>query len=135
MKFKRFCECGRPESITREVEDRLQEAFSIGMPLIKALEFAGAKRSSYYRKLESDVGFRNKMRDAQTEMTIIARKSLKIGIAKNPALALSYLERKEKDEFSTKQTVEHEGTVKVKYSEEARKRLGKYQRRTQADPV
>lgn len=125
-KFKRECECGRPRTITPEIEAKLEEAFSLGMPVVKALEYARVKKATFYDKMKEDVKFSDKIVAAQNEMSLLARKSLKLGVARNPSIALSYLERKEKDEFSTKQTIEHEGGISVKFSDEAKKRIGKY---------
>lgn len=127
-KFKRLCECGRPETITAEKEAKLEEGLQLGMPITKALFYANVTHASYYRKFTNDIPFRYKMTVAQCHMAVLARKSLMIGIAKNPSLALAYLERKEPDEFSMKQIRTHEGGVSFNFSEEARKRLAKYQR-------
>jgi hypothetical protein len=126
-KFKRLCECGRPETITLEKETKLEEGLQLGMPIVKALFYAGVTHASYYRKFAKDIPFRYKMTVAQYHMSVLARKSLLIGITKNPSLALAYLERKEPDEFSMKQIRAHEGSVSFNFSGEAKKRLAKYQ--------
>lgn len=127
-KFKRYCECGRPESITKLQETKLIEAFKLGMPVGKALSYARVKSSTYYEKLQRDLSFMEKVVEAQNEMTRIARKSVKKHMKRSGNLALAYLQNKESDEFNTKNTTVHDGKVRIDYDAEARARLGKYRK-------
>jgi len=71
-----------------------------------------------YVKKDDDI--RNKIDAWQNTPILAARKSLNKGVKEDSRLALMYLERKKKGEFSVKQEYEHSGDITVtvqKFSE------------------
>lgn len=57
----------------------------------------------YYYQRKIDQTFQAKKAQWKKYPTLLARKTVVIGLAKDPYLALKYLERKKKDEFSLRQ--------------------------------
>lgn len=127
LKGKPCTHCGRRTVMTEKVKARIIEALKLGMPVVKAAKYAGINPDTYYEHVKKDPAFSEETTTAFFYVNKIARDSLVRHMPDNPNLALAYLERKEKDEFSLKQTIEHEGTLQLDFSAEAKKRLGKYE--------
>lgn len=108
-------ERGRPSAVTPEIIEKLENAFMQGMTDEEACLLVGIGTSSLYRYCESHDDFRErkealKKRPKMTSRNIIAR-VLNGETVKKEQLETAkwYLERKARDEFSTKT----EGTVNI----------------------
>lgn len=91
---------GRPSAITPEVVAKLIEAFKLDVTVEEACLYAGISKDTYYRKVKEDEGFSDEMEQARQYATLLARQSVIREIEKDGVLALKYLERKRKEEFS-----------------------------------
>ena len=122
---------GRKETITGEIEAKLEKLFRVDATDEQACIQAGCSTWAYYRKLKSDERFRKRMRAAQSYLHIKAKEAIAAAIkSKNPSHATWFLERREKDRYATKTVTEHEGSIttyadlegkpKAKTPEEAR---------------
>ena len=117
---------GRPTKLTKERVAKLVEVLKLGMPMEKACKYADIDKTNVYRRAKKDKAFRIEIESARYFATKIARSSVIKHMMKDGNLALKYLERKEKDEFSTKHIRKHVGAIPVNFSEEGKKRMGKY---------
>lgn len=82
---------------------KLEEAFSIGATIKEACMYAGISRDTYYRWINNNPILKERF-DLMAEKPILsARQSVVKAIPYNPELALKYLERKRKSEFSLRQ--------------------------------
>lgn len=104
--------CGRDWKLTPEIEKELERALRLDYPVEKACVYVGIAKSSFYSWLKNFPEFAEKMRRAKHFASKIARTSVIKHMAKDGNLALKYLERKEKDEFSTKQVVQEQSPTK-----------------------
>ena len=94
---------GRPTVFNRETVHKLEQAFAIGCTVEEACSVSGVSRSAYYKKLEDDSYFMDKMERAKLFMTIQARHTVCNAIRRGDVkTSLWYLERKRKDEFGLK---------------------------------
>ncbi len=100
---------GRPETITPAKLAQLEQAFSIGASDLEACAFADIAGSVLYAYQERHPEFVERKNRLKEQPTLLARQSVVGGLRSDPHLALKYLERKKKDEFSLKQEVEHSG--------------------------
>lgn len=91
---------GRPTAITSEVVRKLTEAFKLDMTVEEACTYANISKDTYYRKCKSDKGFSDEMERARQFATAKARRIVIEKMEDDGGLALKYLERKRKEEFS-----------------------------------
>lgn len=122
---------GRPTKMTEEVVGKLECAFSKDFNVCEACDYAGIHRDSYYEWLKKDAEFSDRMEQAQTNL----KRKAKINIADkieegNMDVTKWFLERRAKDEYSVKQSVEVTGI------EEEQSKLSELleQRRQRRDP-
>jgi hypothetical protein len=86
-----------------EVIAKLEFAFSLGASQLEACLNAGISRSAYYEWLKKNPDRKDKFEQLRETPTYKARKTVVDALEENPELALKYLERKKKDEFSLRQ--------------------------------
>ncbi len=91
---------GRPPAITSEVVRKLTEAFKLDMTVEEACTYAKISKDTYYRKCKADQGFSDEMERARQFATAKARRVVIEKMEDDGGLALKYLERKRKGEFS-----------------------------------
>lgn len=101
---------GRPSSVTPEKVSKLEQAFSIGASVKEARNYAKISRSSYYRFITDNPEFRERFEDLQTTPILKALESVYSDLD-NVETAKWLLERRRKDEYSTRQ--ELGGEVKI----------------------
>lgn len=90
----------RPTVMTPEVIAKLEEAFAWGCSDKEACLWAEIAPATLYKYQEEHPEF-SERKDALKESPILlARQSVLKGVKASPELALKYLERKKKDEFS-----------------------------------
>jgi len=95
---------GRPTDYSEAIVRKLEDAFRDGASITEACDQAGIVRDTYYRWLNEKDGFQTKMKEAQDWVTEIARAVVAKRITKknDTETAKWWLERKKKDEFSTR---------------------------------
>ena len=94
---------GRPTVFDHDTVRKLEQAFAIGCTVEEACTISGVSRSAYYKKLEDDVHFMDKMERAKLFMIIQARHTVCNAIRRGDVkTSMWYFERKRKDEFSVK---------------------------------
>lgn len=94
---------GRPSIITKSVLDKLEYAFSLGCTDNEACLHAGINPATLYNYQKDNPEFLERKKLLKEEPVLKARQSVISGFSESPELALKYLERKKKDEFSLRQ--------------------------------
>ncbi len=97
----------RPTKMTNEVIAKLEEAFSLGCTDLEATLYANIAPATLYKYQDKNPGFLERKIQLKEMPIFKARASVINAFEKNPDLALKYLERKKKDEFSLKRDFEH----------------------------
>ncbi len=88
------------------VVTKLEEAFAIGCTDDEACFYAEISRSALFRYMEEHEEFRNRRNALKQKPILKARKTLYDDLG-NPESAMWFLERKLKDEFSSKQIIDN----------------------------
>lgn len=91
---------GRPTVMTPEVIDKLEEAFMWGCTDREACLNAGISEEALYLYQGKNPEFTKRKNMLKDEPIRLARESVVKGLKGNPDLALRFLERKKKDEYS-----------------------------------
>lgn len=92
----------RPTKMTPELVGKLEYAFALGCSTTEACLYADIDRSTYYDWCKQDKTLSDRMEELKETPVLIARDTVIKGIRRDPDLALKFLERRKKDEFSTK---------------------------------
>lgn len=92
---------GRPTVMTTDTVNKLEQAFAIGCTDEEACVFADISRTTLYDYIKKNPEFADK-KEALKKKPILKAKNTVVKNLDNPDMALKYLERKCKDEFSTK---------------------------------
>ena len=95
-------EIGRPTKMTEETVKKLEEAFLLGCTDEEACFYADISKQTLYNYQDKYPDFVDRKEALKQNPFFVARTSLINGIKGDPELALKYLERKKKDEFSTR---------------------------------
>lgn len=101
---------GRPETITPEIEDKLITFFKMGLSDEEACEQTGVAMSVLYAHQNRHEEFRDRKKLAKTNLVARARRELFNGLlSRNEKIRVEtakwVLERKVKNEFSTRQEI------------------------------
>lgn len=91
--------------MTPEIIAKLEEAFALGCSDLEACLFANIGKSTLYNYQENNPEFVERKEQLKENPILKARISVIGGFKESPDLALRYLERKKKDEFSLKQVM------------------------------
>jgi hypothetical protein len=91
---------GRPTVMTPEVIAKLEEAFAWGCTDIEACLWADIAPATLYQYQEKNPEFTERKEELKETPIMLARQSVLRGMKNNPELALKFLERKAKKEFS-----------------------------------
>lgn len=94
---------GRRTVMTDIVVKKLEEAFSFGANDSQACFQAGISRETFYNYLEKFPNMRDRFDQLKDSPIFRAKRAVVLGFDGNPELALKYLERKLKHEFSVRQ--------------------------------
>ena len=100
----------RPTVMTPEVIEKLEEAFKWGCTDNEACLHADIAPSTLYQYQEKNPKFTERKASLKENPILLARSTVVNGLKNDTDLALKYLERKKKNEFSTK--VENDIRVK-----------------------
>ena len=97
---------GRPKIVTKEILDKLQYAFMLGCTDTEACFYADISPASLYNYQKDNPEFLEKKEAWKESPVFTARQTVIASLSSDPEIAFKYLERKRKDEFSTKQEIE-----------------------------
>jgi hypothetical protein len=104
---------GRPTVMTDEVIQKLEYAFIHGLTDLEACLYANISKSTLYNYCEENPAFLERKEALKQHPTAKARLNVTEAIENGDEdLSKWWLERKAKDEFSTKQTIDGELSVK-----------------------
>ena len=92
----------RPTSMTPEVLEKLEQAFLYGATDIEACLVADIAPATLYKYQEKNPEFTERKASLKEMPVYQAREAVIKSFKRDPKLALAYLERKRKDEFSTR---------------------------------
>ena len=101
----RYRNVGRPTVINEEVIRKLEEVFAWGASVQEALMYADISNTTYYEFIQKNPQYKEKFKRLQEKPTLLARQSVINNMKEDGHLALKYLERKKKDEFSLRAEV------------------------------
>ncbi|MDD5068076.1 MAG: hypothetical protein PHN89_00545 [Candidatus Pacebacteria bacterium] len=96
---------GRPSKMTPEVVKKLEEAFSIGASVSEACFYADISRETYYQWIKNNPELADRFEALKNKPILKARQTVVKALETDPDIALKYLERKRKDEFSPRQEI------------------------------
>ncbi len=99
---------GRPTKMTKLTVKKLEEAFSLGCSDVEACFYAGISKQTLYSYQEQNPEFIDRKEALKKNPVLLARQSVIKGVENDPNLALKYLERKERKEFSLRTETEVE---------------------------
>lgn len=118
---------GRPTVFSDEVLQKLEDAFKLGCSDVEACLNADISTSSLYNYQNANPKFLERKQVLKETPVFIARESVIRDMKEDGALALKYLERKKKDEFSLKSEVDLKAdhTISELSAEEVDERLAK----------
>lgn len=92
----------RPTVMTPEVIAKLEEAFAWGCSDVEACLWADIAPATLYQYQEKNPAFTERKAELKEKPIMLARKSVVTNLPKDPKLAMDYLSRKKKDEFSNR---------------------------------
>lgn len=102
---------GRPTNFTPDTIAKLEHAFLLGCSDLEACFYAKVGKTALYNYQNKNPEFVERKAQLKQNPYFIARSSIIKGMEENPELALKYMERKKKDEFSTKTHTDHSGSI------------------------
>lgn len=108
---------GRPTVMTSEIVAKLEEAFAWGCSDTEACLWADIAPATLYKYQDKNPEFTERKASLKEKPILLARQSVIKGMRGSPELALKFLERRKKDEFSIKTEVENSGEVTHKWEE------------------
>lgn len=91
---------GRPTKLTREVVKKLEEAFAIDATVEEACFYADISRETFYNWMRADKKLFDRLEALRARPVLTARTTVVNAIKSDSDLAMRYLERKRKGEFS-----------------------------------
>lgn len=103
-------ETGRPTVMTPETLRKLEEAFALGATDQEAIFYANISKTTFYDYCKEHPDFAERKEDLKETPILKARRTVVANLDK-PDMALKYLERKKKKEFSP--SIEVEGKIEV----------------------
>lgn len=107
---------GRPTIMTQDKIDKLVEAFKYGASDVEACAYADIATTTLYKYQEKNPDFADYKAKLKELPIFTARKSVVDRLPKDPELALKFLERRKRDEFSlrTEHTGKNGGPIELK---------------------
>ena len=91
--------------MTPETINKLEEIFALGGSDLEACFFAGISRQTLYNYQHDHPEFVERKEELKEQPILKARRSVLKGIDEDPELALKFLERRKKAEFSLRTEV------------------------------
>lgn len=105
-----MAEIGRPPVMTEEVLNKLEEIFALGGTDQEACFFAGISHQTLYNYQKEHPEFIER-KEALKELPVLKARRTVVNSLDKPDMALKYLERKKKKEFSP--SLEVDATVNL----------------------
>jgi hypothetical protein len=102
---------GRPSEMTPEKVKKLEEAFALDCTIEEACFYADISKPTYYSRTEKNPNLLTRFDALRSKPVLIARQTVVKSLKDNPDMALKYLERKRKAEFSPRVETELSGTI------------------------
>lgn len=103
---------GRPSEMSEEKVKKLEEAFALDCSVWEACFYADITKTTYYNRLEKNPQLVDRFNALREKPVLMARQSVVKSLKENPEMALKYLERKRKKEFSLRTEIwQEEGEV------------------------
>lgn len=96
-----------------EVIKKLEEAFEMDCSIDEVCFYAGISVQTYYNWIKKNPELLERLEQLRQKPFILARKTIISGIQENPELALKYMERKRKSEFSLKSEMEVNNNITI----------------------
>ena len=97
---------GRPTVMTEEIVSKLEYGFMKGLNVTECCHYADISRTTFYDYLEKNPEFSNRIEELKSSPSTRAKLNIVEAIENGDAdLSKWWLERRNKDEFSTKQEV------------------------------
>lgn len=93
---------GKPTIMTEKVLNLLETAFAVGATDREACFFAGISHQTLYNYQEAHPEYVDRKEDLKERPILTARMTLVAAVKTDPEMALKYLERKNKKEFSSR---------------------------------
>lgn len=100
MHYNKLKLMARPTVMTPTVVRKLEEAFALGCTDLEASLYANIAPATLYNHQDKNPQFLERKEQLKMMPVLRARTALVKSLDKDPILALKYLERKKKDEFS-----------------------------------
>ena len=100
----------KPKRDNPETIRKLEEAFSLDCTLQEARFYADISSDTYYKLIEDKPNLLKRFEALRNRPVLIARQTVVKACKDNPEMAMKYLERKKKNEFSTR--TENESIIK-----------------------
>jgi len=91
---------GRPSKMTKEVVKKLEEAFAIDATITEACFYANISRETFYNWMKANKKLFDRLEELRANPVLTARTTVVNAIKTDPDMAMRYLERKRKGEFS-----------------------------------
>lgn len=91
--------------MTDDTVRKLEEAFKLDVTVEEACLCAGISKDTYYRKIKEDEGFSDEMERARMFATLRARQTVVREIGEDGDLALKFLERRCKAQYSPRSEI------------------------------
>src|SRR5579863_3288599 len=117
MTKKTNAKVGRPTKMTATVVGILIAGFHDDFTVEEACRSAGIHKDTFYEECKRNPAFADEMSRAQDYPLTLAKKRVFKTIKSNApdagALALKLLERRQRDRYTPKMTLEHEGEIKT----------------------
>lgn len=102
---------GRPTKMTPDVVKKIEEAFLMGCSDAEACLFADISKQTLYNYQDKHPEFVDRKGILKENPVMLARQSVIRDLQSDGNLALKYLERAKKDEFSLRQELAHSGDI------------------------
>ena len=109
---------GAPLKITKDKLRKLEEAFALGCTDIEAFIFADVKSATFYDYQRKHPEFSERKAELKKTPVLLARKTVIKDIQTDSALALKFLERRQKNEFAPMQKTELSGSLNINMTED-----------------
>lgn len=102
----------RPTKMTEEIVNKLEYGFMHDFNITEACQYAGIRRETYHGWVKKNQEFFNRMESARNNLRRLAKITLAESIEEgNVPNSMWYLERRAREEYSTKQTTELTGAI------------------------
>ena len=104
---------GAPTKFNDDVVNKLRHAFALDATIEEACFYADISRQTFYNWKDVNPEIFDKLEALRNEPVLAARNTVVSAVRSDPEIALKYLERKRKNEFSLKVLNEHSGEFRT----------------------